>query len=280
VQTTRYVFGAPPPSDLAVTVTAEQRASYAEHGYLVVDRITTDEELEWLGRVHAEIFEGGASFVFEPGRSLADDRPFRLAQTIHPEIQYPELLATTYCRNARAIASQLLGKPADALTTWGYMLRLRPRNGRAVPWHQDEAYWAPEADYDAVGAWLSLHDTTEARGALRFVPGSHTGEVLHHDEAGDVPETLLVADGVDDASAVTCEVPLGGATFHAQRTLVSMGQNRSRSVVQSYVIEVQSAPVRRAAPRLWPWTEHRRKEMDEWDDPLVYVADGRIVPVP
>jgi len=251
----RLAFGPPPDATFDVALTDDDVAAYRRDGFVAVDRLTTDDELEWLSRVVDEVLDGGSSFVFEPGRPLDEPGPRSLEQSLHPEVQYPELLQTTFARNARRIAAQLLD--AAGLSAWGYVLRMPRRGRRAIPWHQDEAYWERELAYQATGAWLALDRTT-----MRFIAGSHAHGIAHHDPVGE--RTLLSAADVDERVAVTCELPPGGATFHHPRTLVSTPANRSRHDVRAYVLEVQTPPVRR----------------DATADTHVYVADGRMARVP
>ncbi len=205
-----YRFGAPPESDLDVHPSEDDVAFFRENGYLVVERLTTDEELAWLTKVfHAVMDEGGR--VFEPGREQGAAGPSQLDQSIAPEIEYPELLLTTYRRNGMRFAAALLEVPEADLVTWAHMIRKPARVSRVAPWHQDEAYWQPELDYHAVGAWLPLHDVTVERGAMQFIPGSHRGPLLPHEHLGDPAGNLLVAPEADAAKAVPC--PLLSSTL-------------------------------------------------------------------
>ena len=46
-----------PTTTLEVTPTADEVEFFQENGYLVVERITTDEELEWLTELYEHIFD-------------------------------------------------------------------------------------------------------------------------------------------------------------------------------------------------------------------------------
>ena len=75
-------------------------------------------------------------------------------------------------RNARRVASRLLGHDEESLESWGHLIAKPPTHGVETPWHQDEAYWDPTLDYDALGAWVPLDDADEDNGCLWFLPGS------------------------------------------------------------------------------------------------------------
>lgn len=53
------------------------------------------------------------------------------------------------------------------------------RVGSAVPYHQDNAYFC-QVPPDVLTVWVALDLVTEANGAVRYVPGSHTRGVLRH----------------------------------------------------------------------------------------------------
>src|SRR5688572_12780575 len=94
-----------PGTTLDVTPTAAEVEFFAVNGYLVVDRITTDEELEWLTVLYEHIFspeqaaEPGAPVNRSNGAAVENNVVFN--QAFFPEMQYPQLLQATYHRNAR-----------------------------------------------------------------------------------------------------------------------------------------------------------------------------------
>ena len=102
-------FGAPPKSDLEVFPTKDDVDFFEENGYLVVDQITTQEELDWLTEVFTAVIDDGeGTGVFEPGREVGQTEPPKILQSIAPELLIPELLDTTYRRNAMHFAAALL----------------------------------------------------------------------------------------------------------------------------------------------------------------------------
>lgn len=271
-------FGPPPPSSLDVRPTAEDVEIFREDGFLVVERLTTDEELAWLEEIFDHLMQE-TDRVFEPGREQDQEGPAQIEQLIAPEVEVPELLETTYRRNAMHFASALLEVPEDQLVSWGHMIVKPPRRSRVAPWHQDEAYWQPELDYHAVGAWLPLHEVTVERGAMQFVPGSHKGDLLMHRHTGDPAGNLLEAEGVDTADARACPLPAGGATFHHHRTLHYTAANTTDLPRKAFPMEFQRPPERRTEPRHTPWVDDFRQAVGHEDGPLTYIADGQVVVV-
>ena len=102
-------FGIPPAGKLEVFPTAGEVAFFREHGYLVVERITTDEEIAWLREVFEHIFSpegaGQPGAPVDRSGTLAPGEPSLLSQAFFPELHYPALLDTLHRRNARRYAS-------------------------------------------------------------------------------------------------------------------------------------------------------------------------------
>jgi ectoine hydroxylase-related dioxygenase (phytanoyl-CoA dioxygenase family) len=270
-------FGPPPATTFDVAPSEDELAAYKENGFLVVERLTTDEELAWLTRIFDAVFEDGSA-VFEPGVEIDQVGGPQILQTIGPELRFPELLQTTYHRNAKTYAAALMGVPAEQLSTWGHMILKPPLKSRAAPWHQDEAYWEPELDYNAIAAWLPLHDVSVERGCMQFIPGSHLGDVHLHHHIGDPKANLLIAEDVDASRAVPCPLPAGGATFHHPRTLHYTAPNTTELPRLAYPIEWQVAPTRRAEPADRPWVYAGRAATGA-GTPTFWISDGKILPV-
>ncbi len=270
-------IGRPPPITLDVHPSPEEIEFFDENGYLVVERITTDEELGWLTTLYEHIFD--PANADEPGAPVNRSNPQApgVTQAFFPELHHPQLLQTTYNRNARIYAAALLHVDVSDVSCWGHMIRKMP-GGREAPWHQDQAYWHPELDYQALGCWLPLHEVTEEMGAMQFVPGSHRHGIYdHHPLFGDVELHLLEADA-DHADAVPCPLPAGGATFHHSRTLHFTAPNTTDRPRLAFPTEFETKPVPREAPIPMPWVDDYRA-VTGGGAPTRYIADGRFVPL-
>jgi hypothetical protein len=269
----RQQLGPPPAPWLRTEPSAADLAFFDHNGYLVGKQLTTLEELEWLRRA----FEAVASYA---DIAVAANDPSRAAgfrQYAFPEITFSALLDTTFRRNARRYAAALLRQHEEDLSAWGQFIYKPPLDGAATPWHQDEAYWDPEREYHAVAAWLPLHDVTVERSCMQFVAGSHrSGEIHLHDRTTDERKgRQLEVEGADRLNAVACPLSAGGATFHHHRTLHCTGPNTTTEPRIAFVLEFQLPPKRRAHAPQRPWFEHRAIGARS-----MYVADGRVVPLP
>jgi hypothetical protein len=256
-----------PTARFELDVTDDQVEHFREHGYVRLGRITTDEELDWIGRVYDQFFEKRIGGM--PGAYLEPTRPYGaehlgldspLSQALLPELRIPELRETNFYRNGRRAASRLMDIPEADLGGWGHMITKPAGNGDEAPWHQDEAYWEIELEYQAVGTWMPLDDADVDNGCLWFVPGSHTGEVLNHKHCDDDPSihTIVVTDPFDLESAVPVPLRAGEATVHHPRTLHYSGPNRTDRRRRAYATEFQTPPTVRAVPADRPWVLETR----------------------
>jgi len=239
-------------------------AFFADNGFVSVPRITTDEEVEWLGLVYDLLFEekvgGFRGGYFDLARSYDAEGEDVLPQVLAPEHRFPQLRDTVYFRNARLMASALLGVDEAVLRGWGHMILKPAHRGHETPWHQDEAYWTADHSYAAVGAWMPLDDASVESGCLHFVPGSHRGPVLSHHHIGNDPRVHgLEADEPDTTGAVAVPIPPGAATFHHPRMIHYAGPNSTDQPRRAYANEFQLAPVAAEGAAERPWLDEGRK---------------------
>ena len=273
------MFGPPPAVRFDVTPSADEVAFFQENGFLAVERLTSDEEVAWLRQIFEYIFDpanagkpGGP--VDRSGIMIPEVRG-KLTQSFFPEIQFPEVLQSTFRKNAKRYAAALLAIDEDRLTSWGHMIRKAP-GGRAAAWHQDHAYWQPEFDYRALGVWLPMHDVSVEMGAMQFIPGSHKRGLLRHRQEDDPAQNVLQVDEpVDQASAVACPLKAGGATFHHSETLHYTAPNTTERPRLAFPMEFQVRPTRREVPEVMPWVDQHRAAVGGANPP-VYVHDGKI----
>jgi ectoine hydroxylase-related dioxygenase (phytanoyl-CoA dioxygenase family) len=253
-----------PRSAFGCAIEPSQVAAFREDGFTWVERIAPDEELAWLGAVYDLLFGQRAQPVpggyFDLARPYDSEGEDQLPQILAPEVAVPALRKTAFWRNGRAIAAALLGVDAKDLRGWGHMIRKPAHIGAPLPWHQDEAYWDAAFDYVALGSWMPLDPATAESGCLKFLPGSHRGDVRAHRHVGDDPNVhALVTDDVDAAPAVAVPLAPGGATFHHCRMLHSSGPNTSPRVRRAWANEWQLPPTKRAEPAVRPWLDAGRR---------------------
>jgi ectoine hydroxylase-related dioxygenase (phytanoyl-CoA dioxygenase family) len=244
-----------------VDLTADQIEFYHREGYLALDEITTQEEVAWMRGVYDRVFAERAGREegnqFDLAGPDEEDSEASLPQILSPSRYAPELKEGLYRANALHIARQLLG-PAAAFQ--GDHAIFKPaRFGAETPWHQDEAYWNPALDYNALSIWIPLQPATLDNGCMQFVPRSHRLDVLPHHTIGNDPRVHgLEVDNANVSGAVACPLPPGGATLHHNRTLHFTGPNRSDVPRRAYILGYGTPPQPAAQPRVYYWNETKQ----------------------
>ena len=147
-------------------------------------------------RIFAERAGRDVGDQFDLAGADEEGKAATLPQILNPSKYAPELLEAAYRANAETLARQLLGPDAKFL---GEHAIFKPaRIGAATPWHQDEAYWEADQEYEAISVWMPLQVATVENGCMWFVPGSHLLEVQpHHNIDNDPRITGLVIDQID-----------------------------------------------------------------------------------
>lgn len=105
-----------------------------------------------------------------------------------------------------------------------------PQDGKIVTLHQDANYWGLEP-HDVITAWVALSDASEATGPMRFLPGSHRGE-LHDHENTFAADNLLsrgqrINAELDESKTVLAPLSTGEMSLHHVRSVHGSGRNET-----------------------------------------------------
>ena len=181
--------------------------SYNENGYLAVESVLTDEELESLRQVtedyveqSRQVTESDNIFDLEPGHTPESPKLRRIKQ---PASQHPVYGETMRHAGVLDILAQLIGPNIRAI---GNKLNMKSgAYGSPVEWHQDWAFF-PHTNNDVLAIGICLDDMTEANGCLMVRPGSHKGRILDHHQDGYFVGAVTEPD-FDDSAAARIEVP-------------------------------------------------------------------------
>jgi hypothetical protein len=248
-----------PKADFEVELSRAAIEEFRERGFTVIPRITTDEEVEWLGQVHDVLFAAGihlrAGFVSDVINPVDKPRVGAQSQFIMPETRYKALTDTAFWRNGRKLAAQLMALEPDTLEGWGHMIRKPPKSGDRVHWHQDEAYWDTSFDYTALACWMPLDPATVASGCMSFLPGSQNQGIRNHRFLNDDPTGTSLFLDVEESATVPAPVEVGGASFHHCRIVHGSGPNTTDRVRRAHICEWQLPPHPRDTRAERPWVE-------------------------
>jgi len=214
----------------------EQRAFFAEHGYVVVEDAVDAALLGELRRdfdvwvaesrrrlaPYGETADGRPRFDLAPGHSEA--RPGLRRVNAPIEVSDAYFRATTDSRMTDCVA-ELIG-PDVKLHHTKINSKL-PGGHTEVKWHQDFPF-TPHSNDDIVTALLMVDEVTEENGPLKVLPGSHRGPI-HSLWHGGV-FTGAVADGIAaecEREARLCTGPAGAVCLMHTRLLHGSAPNRS-----------------------------------------------------
>lgn len=235
-------------------LTADQQAFFHREGYLIVEDLFDDADLQppiddinrAIDQFAAEAIGAGelsrdyAEYDFEHRLAKINEETPTVASrmwngTLHGSgffelITNPKLLD---------VAESLCGEEIIASSVY----RLRPKvpshAKSAVPWHQDSGYFEPYCDKNLVlTVWIPLVDATDANGCLYVIPRSHTDGIIRHYSSGYL---MIKDDDLPAGERVCAEVPRGGALLLTNKTVHGSFDNNTDGVRWSMDLRYQNA---------------------------------------
>ncbi len=212
-------------------LTQEQRQSYFDAGFLMVDRFVSEEWLERLWDVTNQFIDesqdwtkSDGKFDLEPDHNSGNPRLRRLTQPVEHHQTYWEFASrgpiVDLCEdllgpNVKFHHSKLNFKYGDG--------------GEEVKWHQDIQFY-PHTNYNVLAIGLFLSEIDDKMGPLGMVPGSHKGELFN--QYNDKDQWVGAIDNQDLHripldKAVYCKGAAGTITVHNGRTVHGSMPNNS-----------------------------------------------------
>lgn len=144
---------------------------------------------------------------------------------------YPDRLLPSFDRLSRtpALVEKVKRILGPDLMVWSSGLFIKEANTKSVvTWHQDLTYWGLD-EADEVTAWVALSPATLASGCMRFVPGSHTRQIVPHKDTFAEDNLLSrgqeIAVEVDDSDGVDVVLNTGQASLHHGHLFHASGPN-------------------------------------------------------
>jgi ectoine hydroxylase-related dioxygenase (phytanoyl-CoA dioxygenase family) len=116
------------------------------------------------------------------------------------------------------------------IVLWGCQVFCKPAgDGMEVPWHQDGRYW-PIRPLATCTVWVALDASTPENGCMRFIPGSHSGQIYQHrkDDRPDLALDLVLEDKeIDPRLARDVVLDAGQMSMHDVFLVHGSEPNRS-----------------------------------------------------
>ena len=214
----------------------QQKAQFWKDGYLLVENVVSQEDLQAMKRTFAdwveesrghtmpygETIDGRARFDVEPGHTAQKPGLRRVNAPIEVSTAYFDAMADSGMTD---VVADLIG-PNVKFHHSKINAKL-PGGTTAVKWHQDFPF-TPHSNDDLITALLMVDEVTEENGPLEVLPGSHTGPIhdLWHDGVftGSVDNELAVDC---QSKAVRCVGPAGSVCLMHTRLLHGSAPNLS-----------------------------------------------------
>lgn len=156
------------------------------------------------------------------------------------------------------------------LLAWSVELFIKePRSTKTVSWHQDITYWGMGETDDEVTAWVALSDVSVEAGCMRFIPGSHKGGIVDHQDTFGEDNLLSRGQtiaGIDETQARHGPLKPGEMSLHHGRCFHASGANGSDDRRIGLAIRYVTPEVRDHAPgRDWAMPVRGEVPAGGWD---------------
>ncbi len=228
---------------MAMQLSPEQLEAYQQDGYIVVEDLVSQEEVEALReRLRAYTHGGrptdGLRIQVEPRiqrGEIAVDHPGDGIRKIDFLVQNDDLFRKLGTHpNIVGIVEQILGP--DLKMFRNSLLLKPPEVGSPKGMHQDSPYW-PIEPMELCSCWFALDDATTENGCMAVIPGSHRRGPLPHVHVTD--DYVVEESHYNPDEMILAPVRAGGGLFFHSLLLHYTGPNRSdkwrRAIALSYM---------------------------------------------
>ncbi len=197
------------------TASQSIRETYVHDGFVFpIDAISEKE----ARAVRVDLEAAETELADDPEKlMLLRSYPDRLLPSFDKLIRNPNLIESV---------SPILGTD---LMVWSSGLFIKEANtSKVVTWHQDLNYWGL-SELNEITAWVALSPASIASGCMRFVPGTHTRQIVPHVDT--FAENNLLSRGqeitveVDDSDGVDVTLKPGQASLHHGHLFHASGPN-------------------------------------------------------
>jgi ectoine hydroxylase-related dioxygenase (phytanoyl-CoA dioxygenase family) len=246
-----------PESTLKFRLDERQVRHFEDEGYVVVERLFTDEELEpVIDEISADLDQRCREAVaagtlsrtyeeldFEHRLTRVNAENVNIAKSMWDmKVVLPSFFGLMTNPKLLDVAEQFCGPELIASSVY----RLRPKvpshSWSPVPWHQDSGYFEPYCDLGLIlTVWLPLVDATEERGCLWVMPRMHKGGLFYHHPDAMSHYLVIPDEEFGGRQAVPAPVPKGGVLFLTNRTPHASFENKTDVVRWSMDLRYQSA---------------------------------------
>src|SRR5947209_6183061 len=221
-------------------LTKEQVAFYQEHGYLLVERLLTQQEAQEL-RQECHALAQRLSIHTDMDATWGSARK-AVAQAKHTTILHCHNVQFYSAAFTRLLVDErLTGAAADIIGSPNVQLHHNkmfikpPEKGSPFPMHHDYPYFPHERN-SMIAAICHFDDAPIAKGCVRVVPGSFKlGPVQHVEKGG----WHLPFEQYPIESAIPCEAQAGDVLFFSYLTIHGSGVNVSNEARTTLLVQMR-----------------------------------------
>lgn len=218
-------------------LTKEQKAFYAENGYVLVRGLLTPEEaVAYRQETHDLAQRLSATRDIGAGWGSAKEVTSKPTQLLHcHDVQFQSAAFTRLLVDERltSVAADIIGPNVQLHHT--KMFIKPPEKGAPFPMHQDAPFF-PHENHSMIAVILHFDDAPLEKGCLRVVPGSYKGGMLPHNPEGSWhldPKEYPVAE------AVPIPAKAGDAIFFSYLTIHGSGVNESSEARTTLLVQMR-----------------------------------------
>lgn len=169
------------------------------------------------------------------------------------QLNYPHLLfrfANQICHNQKLldVVESIIGP--DILVWNSTFFIKEAKTETYVSWHQDMKYWGLNDTNGQVSAWIALNPVSQANGCMQFLPKTHLGEMVDHNDTFSEDNFLTRGQEADfdynPDDILHVELDPGQASFHHGKLLHASPPNQSDDRRIGYAIQFIAPHVEQA----------------------------------
>ena len=216
---------------------------YKEKGWLVVNDVFSSDEIARIRELAMQISHEelkGAADAYKADKAADGQRAPRKIDEPHKKSSEFE----RFIHDARLLNLIQELMDAEPLLHSDQIFMKPPRFGSAKPYHQDNAYFLLHPADHVITAWIALDDVDESNGCLRYIDGSHKGEILPHEPIPGEPHNQAPPSHLIDLDKESLAiVRQGGVVLHHSQTLHTSHRNESDRWRRGYATHWVAADV-------------------------------------
>ena len=169
------------------------------------------------------------------------------ARSFTTDIHLIQRWAWDVATNPRILAC-VSGVLGDNVLLWSTNWFIKePGDRKIVSFHQDASYWGL-GPHEVITAWIALSDAPTESGPMVFIPGSHKGDLIDHEDTY-APNNLLtrgqvVKKDLSDKELIEAPLKAGQMSLHHVRTIHGSRANTSDDRRIGMVLRYCSARVK------------------------------------